>query len=91
MGGIMTSNLRSNEGFTAPLRMLFALLAVATLLSNSPWEQPDQLSAIAACASSAMWAVLAIFGYKPGWRRQITWAVLVACLALVTTSLLGVA
>ena len=87
----MSANVRSNEGFTAPLRMLFALLAIATLLSTSPWEQPDQLSAMAACASSAMWAVFAVFGYKPDWRRQITWAILVVCLALVAASLLGAA
>ena len=87
----MSTNVRSDGGFTTPLRLLFALLAIATLMSSSPWEEPDQLSAIAACASSAMWAVFAVFGYKPGWRRQLTWAVLIICLALVAVSLLGAA
>ena len=83
----MSTNVRSDGEFTTPLRLLFALLAIATLMSSSPWEQPDQLSAIAACASSAMWAVLAVFAYKPGWRRKLTWAVLVVCLVLVAASL----
>ena len=89
MGEIMSSQVRHNEGFTTPLRALFALVAVATLFSNSPWEQPDQLSAVTGYAGPVMWGVIAAFGNKAGWRRHLTAAVAVVYLVLVVGRMAG--
>lgn len=85
----MSANIRRDEGFTTPLRCLCALVAVATLLGKSPWQQPDPVSMATAYAGAALWGVLAVFGYKPGWRRHVTWALATIYLVLMAGNLFG--
>ena len=87
----MSTDVQRNDGFTMPMRAVFALVAIGTLLSNSPWEQPDQLAAITAYAGSAMWGAMAAFGNKAGWQRHLTLIVAIVYLVLVFGRLLGFA
>jgi hypothetical protein len=86
----MSIDVRRNHEFTMPLRALFALVAIATLLGNAPWQQPDQWTAITAYAGSIMWGVMAAFGNKAGWQRRLTLVVAIAYLVLVVGKLLGI-
>ena len=87
----MSTKLRQNQEFTTPLRAIFGLVAIATLLSNSPWEQANQLAAVTAYTGSLMWGLMAAFGNKAGWQRTLTMLVAVAYLALVVSKIVGVA
>ena len=85
----MSPEARQNHEFTTPLRGLFGFVAIATLLSNSPWTQTDQLAAITAYAGSLMWGVMSAFGNKAGWQRRLTMAIAVVYLLLVVSKLIG--
>lgn len=87
----MSIDVSRNYQFTIPMRGIFGLIAIATLLSNNPWNQPDPLAAITAYAGSIMWGVMAVFGNKTGWQRHLTLAFAVVYLVLVVSRLLGVA
>jgi hypothetical protein len=87
----MSTEARTNHRFTTSLRALFALVAVTTLISNSPWTQADQLTAITAYAGSLMWGVMAAFGNKPGWQRDLTMAIALVYLILVVSKITGFA
>ena len=87
----MSIDASRNYQFTMPMRGIFGLVAIATLLSNSPWNQPAPLAAITAYAGSIMWGVMAVFGNKIGWQRRLILAIAVVYLILVVSRLLGVA
>ena len=87
----MSIEARTNYGFTTLMRAIFALVAIATLISSSPWTQADRLTAITAYAGSLMWGVMAAFGNKAGWQRDLTMAVALVYLILVVSKLAGFA
>lgn len=82
---------QSNQQFPLALRLAFGVIAIATLLANAPWSQPDFLQMTTSYASSLMWGLLAIFGYKPGWPRTLTMAAAVVYAILVLGELGGFA
>ena len=87
----MSTEVRRNQEFTMPLRVLFGFVAIATLLSSSPWDQPAPVTAMTSYVGSLMWGVMAAFGNKAGWQRTLTLAIAIAYLALVVSKLLGFA
>ena len=87
----MSTRVRSDQEFTTPLRVIFGLVAIATLLNNTPWTQSDQLAAVTSTTGSLMWGLMAAFGNKAGWPRSLTLFVAIAYLALVLCKVLGFA
>ena len=87
----MATEVRNTQGFTTPQRALFGFVAIATLLSSSPWEQSDQPAAMNTYGASLLWGALAAFGYKTGWPRILTWAIAISYLGLLISKLLGFA
>ena len=87
----MSNEVHKNQDFTMPLRVIFGLVAIATFLSNTPWNQSDQMDAIMFYAGSSMWGLMAVFGNKPGWKRSLTLVVAIIYLALVVGKILGFA
>jgi len=87
----MSIDVSRNDQFTIPMRGIFGLVAIATLLSNSPWDQSDPLAAATAYAGSVMWGVMAAIGNKAGWQRHLILAFAAVYLVLVVIRLLAVA
>jgi len=87
----MSTEAPRNHVFAIPHRLLFGLIAVATFIAGSPWDQPSQLAAATTCAGSLMWAALAAFGNRSGWQRHLTLAIATAYLALVVIKIAGFA
>lgn len=85
----MSTEARPNHEFTTPLRVLFGLVAIATFVSGAPWKQSNQLVALTTCAGSLMWAVMAAFGNKAGWKKHLTMGIAIAYLALVVAKIAG--
>ena len=87
----MSTEIIENPGFTTPLRAMFGLVAVATLVSSSPWEHADPLTAATAYAGSLMWGVMAAFDQRQPWQRHVTMAVAIGYLVLVVCKVAGAA
>ena len=87
----MASVNSTNTGFIPPLRAIFALVAVATLLEQRPWAQSSMLMAATAYAGALMWAAMAAFGNKSGGLRYLTIGLALVYLALVVAKAAGFA
>ena len=80
-----------NPSFTAPLRAIFALVAIATLFEQRPWAQSNMLASATTYAGALMWAAIAAFGNRSGWPRHVTMALALIYLVLVIAKIAGFA
>ena len=85
----MARELRESRALTIPFRVLFGLVAVATLFSSAPWDASNPLSASAAYAGSLMWGAIAVLDDRGGWRRHLVMSVAVLYLVLSLCKLAG--